>query len=148
MQIHEVKRNTKRAKSVRIGRGGKRGKTSGRGHKGQMQHGGHGVRPETRDIIKKLPKLRGRGINTNKSIKADAKAINLATLEENFSDKEIVTPKVLFKKGLVRKISGKLPVVKILGNGDITKKVTITDCGISVSAKEKIEKAGGKVILK
>ena len=52
----------------RVGRGGKRGKTSGRGHKGQRQHGGHGVRPELRDMIKKLPKLRGHGINRSRTV--------------------------------------------------------------------------------
>ncbi len=148
MQIHQVKRNTKNAKSTRIGRGGKRGKTSGRGHKGQRQHGGHGVRPEMRDIIKKLPKLRGRGVNSNKSIKLESTPINLTLIQDNFEDNKIVSPKTLFTKGLVRKVSGKLPVVKVLGNGDIKNKVTVTDCLISVSAKEKIEKAGGKVILK
>ena len=148
MQKHELQRRTKTAKKTRIGRGGKRGKTAGRGHKGQRQHGGHGVRPDFRDVIKKLPKLRGRGVNSNKSIKKKAQGVNVSVLEENFNDGEKVTPKTLEIKNLVRKTSGKLPVVKILGNGDIKKKVTVIDCAVSVTAKEKIEKAGGTVILK
>lgn len=147
MQKHELKRRTKIAKKSRVGRGGKRGKTSGRGHKGQRQHGGHGVRPEMRDVIKKLPKLRGRGVNSNKSISTKSQAINLSVLDSNFKDGEKVTPKTLETKNLVRKVSGKLPPVKILGNGEIKNKVTVIDCAVSVSAKEKIEKAGGKVIL-
>ena len=63
MQLHELK-PTKARKSVkRIGRGGKRGKTSGRGTKGQKARAGNSMRPEMRDIIKKLPKLRGHGKN-------------------------------------------------------------------------------------
>lgn len=147
MQKHELKRITKNAKKTRVGRGGKRGKTSGRGHKGQRARSGTGVRPEMRDVIKKLPKLRGRGVNSNKSIKNKAQAVNISIIESNFENNEKVTPKTLEVKNIVKKVSGKLPEVKILGNGDITKKVTVIDCSISVSAKEKIEKAGGKVIL-
>ena len=145
MQIHEIKRENKNKVSIKIGRGGKRGKTSGRGHKGQKQHGGHGIRPEWRDAIKKIPKLRGRGVNSNKSIKADAQAINVSRIESNFEAGEIVSVKSLISKNLVRKIGGKQPVVKVLGNGEITKKITVTGCQISASAKEKIEKAGGSI---
>lgn len=148
MQKHQLKRNTKISKKSRIGRGGKRGKTSGRGHKGQRQHGGHGIRPEMRDVIKKLPKLRGRGVNSNKAFREKPQSINVSVLEENFDNGEKVTPKSLLTKKLVTKVSGNLPKVKILGNGEISKKLEVIDCSVSVSAKEKIEKAGGKVILK
>lgn len=145
MQIHEIKRENKNKTSIKIGRGGKRGKTSGRGHKGQKQHGGHGIRPEWRDAIKKLPKLRGRGVNSNKSIKSDSQAINVSRIENNFKAGEIVSTKTLIAKNLVRKIGGQHPVVKILGNGEITKKVVVSGCTVSASAKEKIEKAGGSI---
>lgn len=148
MQKHELKRNTKLAKKNRVGRGGKRGKTSGKGHKGQKARSGTGMRPDFRDTIKKLPKLRGRGVNSNKSIKNKAQAVNVSSIESNFENGSKVTPKILETKNLVKKVSGKLPQVKILANGDISKKVTVMDCLVSVSAKEKIEKAGGKVILK
>lgn len=148
MQKHELQRKTKLAKRNRVGRGGKRGKTSGKGHKGQKARSGTNLRPNLRDAIKKLPKLRGRGVNSNKSIKAKPQAINLNLIEEVFENGSKVTPKVLHTMKLVKKVSGKLPVVKILGTGEIKKKVEIIDCLVSVSAKEKIEKAGGKVILK
>ena len=54
MQTHELKRRTPNRKTKKVGRGGLRGKTSGRGHKGQKQHGGHGIRAEIRDQIKKI----------------------------------------------------------------------------------------------
>ena len=67
MQIHNVKRTTKLKTQTQVGRGGKRGKTSGRGTKGQKARSGHKIRPAFRDIIKKIPKLRGRGKNKNVS---------------------------------------------------------------------------------
>lgn len=148
MQKHELKRNIKNKKKIKVGRGGKRGKTSGRGHKGQNARAGTSKRPEMRDVIKKLPKLRGRGVNSNKSIKNKPFAVTLDVLEKSFVDNEKVNPKTLFDRGLIRKISGKYPVCKILSTGDLKKKLIISNCEISVTAKEKVEKAGGKVILK
>ena len=148
MQKHELKRNNKNKVRKTIGRGGKRGKTSGKGHKGQKARSGTGMRPDIRDMIKRIPKLRGRGVNSNKSIHKPVAPVSLGSIEANYKDGEVVSPKTLFAKSIVRKISGKIPVVKILSSGDITVKVTIVDCGISASAKELVEKAGGKVILK
>ncbi len=65
MQAHEVKTRTPRAVKKVVGRGGKRGKTSGRGTKGQDARAGHRKRPQMRDTIKKLPKLRGEGVSRN-----------------------------------------------------------------------------------
>ncbi len=67
MQFHTLKRKTANKKSRQVGRGGTRGKTSGRGTKGQNARAGHKNRPELRDFIKRVPKLRGRGKNSNKS---------------------------------------------------------------------------------
>jgi large subunit ribosomal protein L15 len=145
MQIHEVKRKTAKSKSIQVGRGGKRGKTSGRGHKGQNARSGNSGRPEIRDMIKQIPKLRGRGVNINKSFRAKAQAVSLTDLEANFKDGERVNPSSLFEKGLLTKKSGKLPIVKILNNGEITKKLEIKNCLTSKTAKEAIEKAGGKL---
>lgn len=69
MQFHSLKRKTPNKKSAAVGRGGKRGKTSGRGTKGQNARAGRKKRPELRDFIKRIPKLRGRGKNSNKSIR-------------------------------------------------------------------------------
>ena|SRR3989344_3863951 len=68
MQFHSLKRKTPNKKSKAVGRGGKRGKTSGRGTKGQNARAGHKNRPELRDFIKRVPKLRGRGKSSLKSL--------------------------------------------------------------------------------
>ncbi len=68
MQIHQIKRVHPNKKSKLVARGGKRGKTAGKGGKGQTARAGHRVRPAMRDIIKKLPKLRGHGKNRAKSV--------------------------------------------------------------------------------
>lgn len=67
MQFHSLKRKTPNKKSRSVGRGGKRGKTSGRGTKGQNARAGRKKRPELRDFIKRVPKLRGRGVSALKS---------------------------------------------------------------------------------
>lgn len=128
-----------------VARGGKRGKTAGRGGKGQSARAGNKRRPEWRDIIKKLPKLRGRGVNQNKPVTDVSVVINTAALEAHFSANEAVTPTLLIEKGLVSKISGVIPMIKILGDGEVTKAFKVSGCAISASAKEKIEKAGGSV---
>jgi len=145
MQIHEIKRTNPNKKSRQIGRGGARGKTSGRGTKGQLARAGRKLRPELRDIIKKLPKLRGRGKNTNISIKNKPVVVNLDVIEKVFAVGEIVSPKTLADKKLVRKISGKLPVVKILGRGTLTKALSFSNCTMSEATKQLVEKAGGKL---
>lgn len=148
MQMNQLKRNTPRKRSVQIGRGGTRGKTAGHGHKGQKQHGRHGIRPEIRDFIKKLPKLRGRGVNSNLSIKTKPEIVNVSDLESIFDAGSVVNPQTLFEKELVRRQHGKMPTVKILGNGDLSKKLTIENCLVSKEAKDKIEKAGGSISTK
>lgn len=126
--------------SRQVGRGGKRGKTSGRGTKGQKARAGRKMRPELRDEIKKLPKLRGYAFN---SYQAPVAPIKLSAIEKAFSAGETVSPIELITKGLVGKESGKLPRVKILSQGEISKKLTFSNVLISAGAKVKIEKAGG-----
>ncbi len=150
MQLHEIKVNKKQAnkKAKRVGRGGKRGKTSGRGHKGQKARAGHRLRPEMRDIIKKLPKLRGHGKNRARTInssKQKAVAVNLSTLSSVFEKGDTVTIDTLIEKGVVELRSGKKPLVKILAKGEIDKAVAVSGVPVSKSAKEAIEKAGGEV---
>ncbi|OHA18162.1 MAG: 50S ribosomal protein L15 [Candidatus Taylorbacteria bacterium RIFCSPHIGHO2_01_FULL_46_22b] len=145
MQVHNVKRNTKRKYSQSVGRGGKRGKTSGRGTKGQKARSGRKIRPEIRDVIMRIPKLRGHGKNSNFSIQTKPTMVNLSSIEKHFSAGDTINPTTLVEKGLVNLIEGKLPVVKILADGDLGKKVMVEGCRISVSAKAKIEKAGGAV---
>ncbi len=137
MQIHQIKRVHKNKKSTAVGRGGTRGKTSGRGTKGQNARAGHKNRPEFRDIIKKLPKLRGRGKNSNLSIQEKPAVVNIAALEKHFSDGDVVSRKTLALKGLIVMRSGRMPAVKILGTGTLSKKLSFEDVGFSESAKDK-----------
>ena len=143
MQIHQIKSKIKKKKKKIIGRGGKRGTYSGRGSKGQKSRAGRKMRPELRDIIKKLPKKRGYRFP---AIKEKAVVVNLGAIEKKFSENEKITTQALFAKGVIKKIGGKLPKVKLLASGRITKKLLVAECQISKQAKEKIEKAGGKYV--
>jgi len=140
MQIHNVQRRTPNTSSRQVGRGGRRGKTSGRGNKGQKARAGHKIRPEIRDRIKKIPKLRGYRFA---SIQESKEVVNLSALEKYFSDGDTVTPAVLFEKKLIRRSGGVLPTVKILATGEFTKKLSFEGVEFSKSAKEKIERAKG-----
>ncbi len=148
MQLHELKPTSPRKETKRIGRGGKRGKTSGRGGKGQTARAGNSMRPEMRDQIKKLPKLRGHGKNRARTVNSEKEVVvvvNLSKLETIFSAGEVVSPKTLVAKKVISAVGKKAPSVKVLGNGEITKKLTIENCQVSKSAQEKLEKAGGVV---
>ena len=140
MQIQNLKSKTKRLRSRRVARGGKRGKTAGRGTKGQKARAGHKIRPEIRDLIKKLPKKRGYRFA---SVAAPVKEISLDKLEKNFAAGTIITPKLLVEKGLIGRAAALR--VKVLANGIITKALVISGCAVSVSAKTKIEAAGGSI---
>jgi len=148
MQLHELQPKTKRKSAKRIGRGGKRGKTSGRGHKGQKARAGNSTRPEMREIIKKLPKLRGFGKNRAKTVNAERISyipVNVAALEGAFQAGDAVSPQSLVAARVIRSKRGSVPKVKILGNGELATKLSVTGCAVSASAREKIEKAGGEV---
>ena len=148
MQLHELKPKTPRQTAKRIGRGGKRGKTSGRGHKGQIARAGNSTRPEMREIIKKLPKLRGHGKNRAQTVNNERQPhvpVNLSVLEATFAAGETVSPKTLVAKGVVKTVRKRAPAVKILGAGELTKKLTVEGCAISATAAAKVEKAGGTV---
>ena len=144
MQAHNLKRRTPNKKRMTVARGGKRGKTAGRGTKGQRARAGHKIRPEIRDMIKRLPKLRGRGKNSNLSIQTKPFAINLIALSV-FKTGDKVSPKILAEKGVIPMYKGRYIAVKILSTGEVSDKLTIIDCEVSEGAKVKIEKAGGTV---
>ena len=148
MQLHELKPKTPRKTSHRIGRGGKRGKTSGRGMKGQKARTGNSTRPEMREFIKKLPKLRGHGKNRALTVNAERVrpvVLNLSALEVAFPAGAAVDPRALHARGLIRTVGGKLPSVKILATGTLGKKLAVASCAVSESARAKIEAAGGSV---
>ncbi len=137
-----------RAKRLqRIGRSGKRGSYSGRGVKGQRSRSGHRIRPAERDIILKIPKMRGF---RNKPKRDVPVVFNLGMLSNSL--KPHVKAGVPLEVGyaflrsiklLKKDYKGK---VKILAAGDIAFPISVTGFEVSASAKEKIEKAGGKVV--
>jgi len=115
------------------------GKTSGRGHKGQNARSGGGVRRGFEGgqtpLYRRLPK---RGFN-NARFRNEYAIINLTTLN-NFNDGDIVTPELLKEKGIVKK---QLNGIKVLGNGELNKKITVKAHRFSSKAVTKIEKSGG-----
>jgi large subunit ribosomal protein L15 len=145
MQLNELKRKTPNKGVKRVGRGGARGKTAGRGTKGQKARAGHRIRPDVREQLKKLPKLRGRGVGGLYTIQSKPAVVNLSILESMFASGDTVTPVILRERGAVKARKGSSVVVKILADGELTKKLTVTGCKMSAAAKEKIEKAGGSV---
>ena len=143
MKLHELSPAQGSAKAAwRKGRGAGsgNGKTAGKGHKGQNARSGGGVRPGFEGgqlpIYRKLPK---RGF-TNIFGKTYA-IVNVSRLNDAFEDGAEVDCKALLEKGIISK---ELDGLKVLGNGEITKKLTVKAAIFSASAKEKIEAAGGK----
>ena len=147
MELHSMKRQKGLSKTRRVGRGGKRGKTSGRGGKGQTARAGNKRRPEWRDIIKKIPKRRGYGKNRARTAvpRTPPAPVSLAALAKHFKAGEVVSPATVVARGLARRVAGKLPKVKILGGGELTTKLTFEGVSASASARAAIDKSGGTV---
>ena len=127
----------------RLGRGigSGLGKTSGKGHKGQWARSGGGVRPGFEGgqmpLIRRIPK---RGFNNH--FRKVYSIVNLSVLE-NMEANSVVDMEVLNEKGLIKVLKGSIGL-KVLGNGTLTKAITVKAASFSASAKEAIEKAGGK----
>ena len=133
-----------RQKSVRVGRGigSGIGKTSGKGHKGQNARSGGGVRPGFEGgqlpLVRKLPI---RGFN-NKNFKKQYSTVNVGDLD-SFEPNTAITLELLYENRVVGKM---LPYgLKVLAGGEITKPLTVQCKKYTAAAKEKIEKAGGKI---
>jgi large subunit ribosomal protein L15 len=142
MKIHELKpAEGSRKERNRVGRGmaSGNGKTSGRGHKGQRARSGGGVRigfeGGQNPLYRRLPKRGFTNIN-----RKEFTVVNLETLNR-FEDGTEVTPELLLETGVISKVRAG---VKILGNGEVSKKLTVKANKFSASAKEAIEAAGGK----
>jgi large subunit ribosomal protein L15 len=139
---------TKRAYR-RVGRGqsSTRGKTSGRGGKGQTARAGNKRRPELRDMIKKLPKRRGYGKNRARTVVARVALfpVPLEALEAVFPAGAEVTLAALAEKNVIPTSAGRPVKAKVLGSGELTKKLSIKNIPVSASAKIAIEKAGGTI---
>lgn len=142
MQIHELQRKHKNKGKKRVGRGGRKGTYSGKGMKGQSSRAGRKMEPIIRSLIKRYPKLKGY---RSFAIENYFAVVNLNVLEKNSKDGEIINPENLIKKGIISKMKGKTPKVKILGTGKLTKKLVLENCKTSKTAKEAIEKAGGSI---
>jgi large subunit ribosomal protein L15 len=146
MNLHEVHQDVHRNKSrKRLGRGigSGLGKTAGRGHKGQRSRPGYnalsifsgGQMP----LVRRIPK---RGFHNQFAL--EVAAVNVGDLERRFEAGEEVSPATLKTRGLVK---GQYDVLKILGNGELTKSLKISAHKFSASAKEKIEKTGGQITV-
>lgn len=133
MQLHQVKPIYIQKGKKRVGRGGKRGTYSGKGMKGQKSRAGRKMRPELRDFIKKIPKKRGYRFKPNGS---KPQIVNLKDLERKFENNDIVNPETLLEKGLIAKVNKRMPEVKILGAGELKKKLKVEGCKISKSAEK------------
>ena len=145
----QIKRTHPNKVKKYIGRGGKRGKTSGRGMKGQKARAGNKIRPAIRDIIKKLPRRRGVTINKRGSMFTTARvepvAVTLGALEKAFSAGDKVTRETMLEKRIIKRRYGRIPKVKILSMGEITKKLELIGVTATAEAKKLIEKAGGTI---
>ena len=138
-----VRKTARPMKRVGRGQSSGRGKTSGRGTKGQSARAGNKRRPEMRDIIKKIPKLRGHGKNRGKTYVPRTKvALTLERIEKLFDAGAEVSMKTLVAKGIVK--AGRLVSVKIVGGGTLAKKLSF-HVPVSASARTAIEKAGGSI---
>ncbi len=142
MQLHELKPTHRKKTRKRVGRGGKRGTYSGRGMKGQKSRSGRRLKPAIRSVLKRYPKLRGYRFSSRSRKPA---IVNLAELEKKFKAGGTVNPQTLLENKLIRKIKGKMPPVKILGKGKLSKSLTVEGCKISKGAADQIKKANGLV---
>ena len=142
MQINDVNEGIqkfKRKKRLGRGTGSGLGKTSGRGHKGQRSRAGHSQHPSFQGgampMFRRIPK---RGFNNQWALKVGH--INVSDLEANFESGEEVTPETLREKSLAKY---RYDILKVLGDGELTKKLNVSAHRFSKSAQAKIEKAGG-----
>jgi large subunit ribosomal protein L15 len=145
MRLHDVQPRPgakKRRKRIGCGESSGHGKTSGKGNKGQMARAGRGIRPGFEGgqmpMHRRLPK---KGFN-NTAFQDFIEVVNVGELNEAFQDGAVINEAALREVGLV---SRKADVIKILGTGDLTVKLTIQGAKVSATAREKIEKAGGSI---
>lgn len=141
--VHRGIRKHRARKRLGRGIGSGHGKTAGRGHKGQNSRAGTSrlaiFQGGQMPVVQKVPK---RGFNNRWAIRVAA--VNVAALERHFEAGEDVTPEALSAKNLTK---GRYDELKLLGDGTLTKKLQVSAHRFSESAKEKIEQAGGKVIV-
>ena len=146
MRIHEVNEGiTKFKKRKRLGRGtgSGLGKTSGRGHKGQRSRSGHSQHPTFQGgAMPMIRRVAKRGFNNKWAQRIGE--VNLGDLEKNFDAGDEVTPTTLRERALA---NYRYDELKVLGKGELKKKLTVSAHRFSKSAKEAIEKAGGTCVV-
>ena len=146
MNIHEVHEGIEKYKKrKRLGRGtgSGLGKTSGRGHKGQRSRAGHSQHPTFQGgAMPMIRRIAKRGFNNKFALKIGE--VNVAQLEQHFAAGDEVTMESLKAKALA---NYRYSVLKILGKGEISKKLTVSAHRFSESAKKKIEAAGGTCVV-
>ena len=159
MNLSNLQPNTPRKSTKRVGRGGKRGTFSGKGSKGQKSRAGASVKPGFRGgdnrIWQLFPKQRGASKKPGRAgndsphrkhrfyqLRRDkSPVINIEEFNK-FNDGETVNPKTLFEKGILRRVEKE---IKILGDGELGRKLVFEGFSLSKSARDKIIKAGGTV---
>lgn len=156
MDLSNIQPNTIRKSVKRVGRGGKRGTYSGKGTKGQKSRAGAGVKPGFRGgdnrIWQLFPKQRGAskkpgGKGPHKKhryfqLRQDKPAVFNLGFFNQFTEEEIVSPKLLKERGFIPNPSKK---VKILGSGELKRKISFEGFDFSKPARQKIAKAGGRI---
>lgn len=141
MQLHQIKPDKRKKRKV-IGRGGAHGTYATRGIKGQKARSGRGGKTRSFEgtvtpLFRRTPKLRGFKSLSGKNI-----IVSIFQLEKNFAVGDVVSPKILIEKNIIKKDK---PFVKILGDGELKKKLTIENCLVSKIAEKKIKDAGGEI---
>lgn len=96
-------------------------------------------------MIKRIPKLRGRGKQSFKSFQEKPTPVNLEIIEQAYPKGGAVSPETLLAAKVISRQSGRIPLVKILGGGSISRKIAVSGCAVSASARTAIEKAGGTI---
>jgi len=145
MRLHDVKPRpgaTKRRKRIGCGESSGHGKTSCKGHKGQMARSGRGIRPGFEGgqmpLHRRLPK---KGFS-NVQFRDVYEVVNVGDLNDAFEDGAVINEASLREKNLVNR---NCDAIKILGSGDLARKLTVEISKVSAAAREKIEKAGGTI---
>jgi len=141
--VHRGIRKNKKRRRIGRGIGSGYGKTSGRGHKGAGSRAGYSVHPTFEGgqmpLARRIPK---RGFHNRFARKV--KSINVGELEQSFSDGDDVSPATLKARGILK---GRYDHLKVLGDGTLSKKLTISAHRFSKTAREKIEQAGGQAVV-
>ncbi|MCH2124879.1 MAG: 50S ribosomal protein L15 [Pirellulaceae bacterium] len=140
--VHQGIKKHKKKKRIGRGSGSGHGKTAGRGHKGQKSRSGYSRHPAFQGgampMVRRVPK---RGFNNRYALVVNT--VNVSDLEKRFENGEEVTPETLRERSLA---NSRYDLLKILGDGELTKQLKVSAHRFSQTAKDKIEKAGGEII--